>query len=345
MKSIAIHFGAGALGRGLTIPFLVASGYDVVAVDADLQLIDRLQTARGYDILLTDIDEQQHIPLAAALHPADPQLQEWLAQATVITTSVRKENLHHVALALKNCAPKTVICCENIEQSGAFFASLLQEAGVDGQHWSLPDCMVDRICSSHWPKTLEIEAESYGSICVQALENATIPDKFEITENIAARFQEKRILVNTYADGISFIGRAMGLEFLYQAAADQRINHLIDDYMQVMKIYLQQVCHLSPQHLDTMEQRHRQRLANTAIKRPLDTVARNFLAKITAGERFIYPLIELARRDINIDRAIPFVNALINGWAMQQENPSQARQQALNTIENTLIIKKLEEAS
>lgn len=344
MKPLAVHFGAGALGRGLTLPFLTESGYDVVAVDADRQLIDRLRTAGGYQVLLTDQNLAQTIPVHAACLPGDNALPPLLARAGVITTSVRKENLHHIASLLKGITPKTLICCENIEQSGKFFAGLMSAAGVDPAGWRLPDCMVDRICSARWPDSLDIEAEAYGSVCVQDLRGAEIPAGFERTDHIAARFQEKRILVNTYADGVSLLGRAAGLEYLYQAAADAAINREIAGYMQIMKLYLQRIYHFDPRHLDDMAARHRARLCNPAIKRPLTTVARNFLEKMTPGERFIFPLAELSTRHENIDAAMPFLRKLIAAWVADQQDPALAQRQVLAAIHHPGIIRKLEEA-
>lgn len=345
MKPIAIHFGAGALGRGLIIPFLMESGFDVVTVDNDSSLITRLKESGQYEILLTDNGEKQHITILDALHPSDEALAVWLRRASVITTSVRKENLHFVAKQLKGLTPGTVICCENIEHSGRYFAGLMQDAGIDPQDWSLPDCMVDRICSAKWPDSLMVETESWGSVCVQSSPKAFTIKKFASVENIECSFQEKRILVNTYADGISFLGQAAGLKYLYEAAQSKEINRDIADYMTLMKRYLQMGCGYETQYLEKMAEKHRQRLANPQIKRSLESVARNFLEKLTPSERFIYPLISLQQRGVDIQPAIPFLNQLINGWAGLQTNSLQARSQALQKINNGEIVDKLENSS
>ena len=342
MKPIAVHFGAGALGRGLVVPFLVESGFDVVAVDSDEKLLASIRESKGYDLLLTDSGETRHIHLQDIVHPADEELAGWLQKASVITTSVRKENLHHIVKQLKNVPPKTLICCENIEYSGRFFAELMQENGIEPDGWYLPDCMVDRICSSCWPASTLIEAESWGSVCVQKTPGATTVQKFEQTENITLRFQEKRILVNTCADGISFLGLAAGKQYLYQAAESDEINQAMADYMQLMKLYLRQECHLDENYLEKMAEKHRLRLCNPHIKRSLESVARNFLQKIGPTERFIYPLTVLMQRGVDIQPAIPFLNTLINGWANMQPDPQQARQQALQTINVAEITIRLE---
>jgi mannitol-1-phosphate 5-dehydrogenase len=338
MKPIAVHFGAGALGRGLTVPLLIESGFDVVAVDSDHQLLASIKESGGYDVLLTDKGEKQAVRLVDILHPADQSLAGWLQKASVITTSVRKENLHHIVRQLKDVSPKTLICCENIEYSGQYFSTLMRQAGINPDEWYLPDCMVDRICSSCWPASTLIEAESWGSVCVQKIPGAMPVQRFEQVDNIALRFQEKRILVNTFADGISFLGLAAGKQYLYQAAESATINQTMADYMQLMKIYLRQECHLDEVYLEKMAEKHRKRLCNPHIKRSLDSVARNFLQKIGPAERFIYPLTVLQQRGVDIQPAIPFLNTLINGWADAQPDPRLARQQALQTINAAGIV-------
>lgn len=345
MKPIAIHFGTGALGRGLVVPYLHESGFAVITVDTDRALAEQLKANHGYDLYLTDTGETRHIPVEDVLHPDDDKFQAWLDKASVITTSVRKENLHHVARLLGQVSPKTLICCENIEQSGAFFASLMRQEGISVEGGRLPDCMVDRICASLWPVSLLIETESWGTVCVQDLEGATVPEKFTLTSNIAFRFQEKRILVNTYADGISFLGAARGLTYLYEAAESAAIAADIADYMALMKYFLQQECQCEPAYLDRMASKHRDRLANAKIKREIGSVARNFLEKIRPTERFIYPLTVLQNKGVNIDSAIPFLNKLVNSWASMQSDSVSARRQALAAIGNKDLVAKLKSTS
>ncbi|WP_404652054.1 mannitol dehydrogenase family protein [Raoultella terrigena] len=342
MKPIAVHFGAGALGRGLVIPQLIDSGFDVVAVDSDQKLICAIQDEHGYDILLSDVGKKQRITLMDMINPTDEKLTEWLQKASVITTSVRKENLHYIASQLKNIAPKTLICCENIEYSGQYFAQLMREAKIDPDSWHLPDCMVDRICSSGWPNSTLIEAESWGSVCVQNLPGAFHVTQFERVDNITVRFQEKRILVNTFADGISFLGLAAGKNYLYQAAKSDEINQAMADYMQLMKEYLHMEYDLEMPYIEKMAAKHRQRLSNPHIKRSLTSVARNFLIKIGPNERFIYPLTILLRHKIDIRPSISFLNLLIDGWARTQPEPQSARRQALLAIGIDEIVSVLE---
>ena len=44
MPKTALHFGAGNIGRGFITPILQENGYEVVLVDVDSDLVNKLNT-------------------------------------------------------------------------------------------------------------------------------------------------------------------------------------------------------------------------------------------------------------------------------------------------------------
>ena len=48
MPKIALHFGAGNIGRGFITPILQENGYEVVLVDVDSDLVNKLNTDQEY---------------------------------------------------------------------------------------------------------------------------------------------------------------------------------------------------------------------------------------------------------------------------------------------------------
>ena len=54
MKQTILHFGAGALGKGLVIPVLHESDCQVIVVDADTNLVDFLQKEKAYTMYIPD---------------------------------------------------------------------------------------------------------------------------------------------------------------------------------------------------------------------------------------------------------------------------------------------------
>ena len=52
MAKTALHFGAGNIGRGFITPILQENGYEVVLVDVDFDLVNKLNIDKKYSCLL-----------------------------------------------------------------------------------------------------------------------------------------------------------------------------------------------------------------------------------------------------------------------------------------------------
>lgn len=107
---------------------------------------------------------------------------------------------------------KLVICAENIENVNHYFNELLHQAAkTEAQRkvansLVVPDTIVDRICSSDWPSSLQINTETFHELAVdQSLVPETHLSLIPAVENIDAAFARKRLMVNTYADAASFL--------------------------------------------------------------------------------------------------------------------------------------------
>src|SRR4028119_1735184 len=66
---LAVHFGAGNIGRGFIGQLLHESGYDIVFVDVRDDVVEALKTQGRYDVILADEDGRR-IPVdrVTALH-------------------------------------------------------------------------------------------------------------------------------------------------------------------------------------------------------------------------------------------------------------------------------------
>lgn len=103
-KKLVVHFGAGALGRGLVVPMLYESGCRIVLADTNPMLIEKMKDAKSYTLDVSD-DEQQRlhtIKIEDIVSPVtdEAMLLAYLHICDAVTTSVRRENLIHVAKVL-----------------------------------------------------------------------------------------------------------------------------------------------------------------------------------------------------------------------------------------------------
>lgn len=334
-KKTVVHFGGGALGRGLVIPLLVDSGYDVVLVDTNTALIEALGRHCSYPLDLTDAQPDSRlrtIPLKAVINGQDTEkVAEWLHKTDIVTTSVLRNNLVHIARTISgiwgtdDCTGKMVLCCENVENVGAYFRSLLldnaePEAYGNLEQLRVPDVVVDRICTAHFPDTIQVSSELFYECAVDAEVLAdTGIELIKSIANITGAFYKKRFLMNTYADAVSFLALPKGKSYLYEATVDEAINRDVAAYIALLKRLLIVEYGYSPEEVDQWADCYRSRLSNCEIPRSLETVARNFWQKITLEERFIAPVIQLMRLKENTDAAIPFLVKLIQAGVLSAD--------------------------
>jgi mannitol-1-phosphate 5-dehydrogenase len=123
---LAVHFGAGNIGRGFIGQLLHESGYDIVFVDVRDDVVAALKTEGRYEVILAD-ENESHIPVdrVTALHSARDaeEVTERLAEADLVTTAVGPSILPVIAPAIAQGllervrvggAPVNVIACENM---------------------------------------------------------------------------------------------------------------------------------------------------------------------------------------------------------------------------------------
>ncbi len=123
---LAVHFGAGNIGRGFIGQLLHESGYDIVFVDVRDDVVEALKTEGRYEVILAD-ENERHVPVdrVTALHSARDaeEVTERIAEADLVTTAVGPSILPVIAPAIAEGllervrvggAPVNVIACENM---------------------------------------------------------------------------------------------------------------------------------------------------------------------------------------------------------------------------------------
>lgn len=123
---LAVHFGAGNIGRGFIGQLLHESGYEIVFVDVRDDVVEALRTEGRYDVILAD-EDGRHVPVdgVTALHSARDaeEVTARIAEADLVTTAVGPSVLRVIAPAIAEglverarlgAAPVNVIACENM---------------------------------------------------------------------------------------------------------------------------------------------------------------------------------------------------------------------------------------
>jgi mannitol-1-phosphate 5-dehydrogenase len=160
---LAVHFGAGNIGRGFIGQLLHESGYDIVFVDVRDDVVAALKTEGRYEVILAD-ENESHIPVdrVTALHSARDaeEVTERLAEADLVTTAVGPSILPVIAPAIAQGllervrvggAPVNVIACENMVGASQALRGYVMEhvpeetAEAVEEISGFPNAAVDRI--------------------------------------------------------------------------------------------------------------------------------------------------------------------------------------------------------
>ena len=160
---LAVHFGAGNIGRGFIGQLLHESGYDIVFVDVRDDVVEALKTEGRYEVILAD-ENERHIPVdrVTALHSARDaeEVTERIAEADLVTTAVGPSILPVIAPAIAQGllervrvggAPVNVIACENMVGASQALRGHVMEhvpeesAGAVDEIAGFPNAAVDRI--------------------------------------------------------------------------------------------------------------------------------------------------------------------------------------------------------
>src|ERR671917_152137 len=160
---LAVHFGAGNIGRGFIGQLLHESGYDIVFVDVRDDVVEALKTQGRYDVILAD-ENEEHIAVdrVTALHSARDaeEVTARLAEADLVTTAVGPSFFPVIAPAIAaglvkrarlEGAPVNVIACENmIGASQALKGYVLEHVSEEERERveeisGFPNAAVDRI--------------------------------------------------------------------------------------------------------------------------------------------------------------------------------------------------------
>jgi mannitol-1-phosphate 5-dehydrogenase len=309
-----LHFGAGALGRGLILPRIAAAGNVVRVADTDPAVVDAIRNDHGYplDIAEPGAVDCRFVPIDGTyvIGRDDAALDAIIAGSDLVTTSVRLPNLPNVVERLKRvwrAAPprrRVVIGCENMRKVGAHISALFGSA-LEFE-LAAPDCVVDRICATQ-PDSLRIEAERYTEWVIEGPPQAGADGAADVDR----LFFRKRYLVNTLADGAAFLGLARGHRYLHQAIGDAGIIATLMPLVVLLEQHLERAFGFAAPELEDYRRLSLARLGNAAISRRLETVARDAWRKFGADERFVEPILAEARAGRDVSAALGVLARII----------------------------------
>jgi mannitol-1-phosphate 5-dehydrogenase len=352
MSGVAVHFGAGNIGRGFVGLILHRAGYQVVFADVIDQLIDALNGTPSYRVKEVGLDssEEQVDDYRAINSRADePALVAEIASADIVTTAVGPTVLRFVAPQIAaglrrrpGDAPRlAVMACENAINATDALAGHIRSA-VPEAEWPavaaravFANTAVDRIVPAQSADAgLDVTVETYFEWAIERApfggQEPSIPDATWV-DDLAPYIERKLFTVNTGHATTAYHGFARGIKKLSDALADDVVRAAVTGVLAETKQLLVAKHDFPAEAQQAYVDKILQRFANPYLPDTVDRVGRQPLRKLSRSERLIGPAAELAERGVRPQHLLATVEAALS-FDVPDDPESVELQQLLRTL-------------
>ncbi|MCH1884203.1 mannitol-1-phosphate 5-dehydrogenase [Agrococcus sp. ARC_14] len=302
----AVHFGAGNIGRGFVGLLLHRAGYEVTFVDVNPELIGMLQTADVYQVREVGGDATVHTVsgFTGIDSKADPAAAaQAVADADVVTCAVGPTVLRFIApviregLALRSGQPVVVMACENaIGATDTLRDLVLEGAPTLASKAVFANTAVDRIIPPQDPAGLDVVVEDFFEWSIDrtpfAGDEPVIPDA-HFVDDLAPFIERKLFTVNTGHATTAYAGWNAGIETIAEALQEPEIRAAVEAALaDTSRLLLAKFGFDADEHAAYVA-RAIERFENPALPDTCERIGRQPLRKLSAGERFVQPAVEL----------------------------------------------------
>ncbi|WP_078382191.1 mannitol-1-phosphate 5-dehydrogenase [Sutcliffiella halmapala] len=308
---LAVHFGAGNIGRGFIGALLYQSGYHTTFVDVNKEVVDLLNEKKEYRVVLADrTKDELTVGNVAAINSAtEPErLVEAIVNADLVTTAVGPAILPIIAKALVqglrkrlavNPQPLNIIACENLIGGSTLLKKSVyeliseQEIASFDEYFAFPDAAVDRIVpnQSNEDKLMVIVEPYYEWVVDESKVVGITPSIKGITfvEDLTPYIERKLFTVNTGHAITAYIGYQLGFPTINEALEDAEVRRLVEQALNESGALLVKKYGFNLEDHQEYIQKILKRFLNPYITDEVTRVGRAPMRKLGANDRLIAP--------------------------------------------------------
>lgn len=359
---LAIHFGAGNIGRGFIGQLLYQSGYEICFVDVNQSIINDINKLKKYRIkLVGDNPKSIEVKNISAVNSNDIDLVvEKIIQADIITTALGANILKYIAPVIakgiskriiENKQPLNIIACENMIGASSKLKELVYsnfdklEIRELKKYIGFPNSAVDRIVPiQNNEEKLLVETEEFFEWDVDISE--IVGEKPNITgityvNDLQAYIERKLFAVNATHAAIAYLGYIDGKKTIYEATKSKKVMDIVEQVTQETGQLLVQKYNFDLIKHQNYIKMIIQRFSNKYISDDIVRVARSPIRKIGKNERLVAPAKQLLLYDIEPQALSMVIAAALH---FKNEQDAEAKELQLFIQEND-VQKALEKYS
>lgn len=306
---IAVHFGAGNIGRGFIGQLLHQAGYALTFLDVNDDVVQQLKTHDSYKVIETGVGATTHtIANFTALNSGTEfdEAAKVIASAQILTTSVGPNVLKFLAplivagLKLREDGnPLVIMACENAIRATDILKSHILEidSTVDSKA-VFANTAVDRIVPPQKDGLgLDVLVEAFSEWVIDSSElgknTPSIPGA-EFVADLAPFIERKLFTVNTGHATLAYVGQKNGARTIVEAIENPAVKNVMLGALEESSKVL-----VSRHGFDAAKLKHYVektvlRFTNPDLDDPVTRVGREPARKLARHDRLVGPAAYLA---------------------------------------------------
>ena len=300
---IAVHFGAGNIGRGFIGALLQDAGYHVVFADVNQPLIDAMRTRGSYRVIELDGMLQSHSydNFSVLNSQADElELMEQIADAELVTASVGAAVLSRIAplieagLRLRTRREKLVVmACENALRASETIRDAMADQNLAYNQAIFCNTAVDRIVPVQLTGSEpDVSVESFSEWIIDQTPLGDrvldIPGAIFVSD-LNPYIERKLYTVNTAHLAIAYLGQRFGHKRVFESLQDPGV---LAGTRLALSETAQVLIHkhgIDPAAHEKYVAKTLERISNPAVDDEVVRVGRDPIRKLSRNERLIGP--------------------------------------------------------
>lgn len=301
---IAVHFGAGNIGRGFIGQLLHESGYSLVFLDVNAELVDSLKTNSSYQIIETGVDanitEIRDFKAFNTNTEFDLAV-EAIASANLLTTSVGANALKFLAPAVvaglksrSSSEPLLIMACENAIRATDLFRAEI--AALDSEVLDkavFANTAVDRIVPPQKDSQgLNVLVEQFCEWVIETSELGNSVPKIEralFVSDLTPYIERKLFTVNTGHASLAYIGQRHGCSTIVEAIKNPDVKNAVSRILQETSQVLVRRHGFDESTQAKYVEKTLERFSEPQLDDPVTRVGREPSRKLSRNDRLVAP--------------------------------------------------------
>jgi mannitol-1-phosphate 5-dehydrogenase len=308
---LAVHFGAGNIGRGFIGSLLSQSGYEVVFVDVNDEVVRLLNERKEYRVLIADESGKEevirHVSAVNSQTESDKVI-HYLTEADLVTTAVGPNILPIISSILAeglrkrlsvNQKPLNIIACENMIGGTTFLKEKVfekiseEEKSLFEKNYGFLDCAVDRIVPNQKNSDpLAVTVEPFFEWVVEQ-KNVVgdIPNVkgMQLVDDLMPYIERKLFTVNTGHAMAAYLGYNKNLQTIKEAMDNKEIYSDVQQALNESGAVLVKKYGFNENEHKKYIEKIINRFTNPSISDEIVRVARSPIRKLGANDRLMKP--------------------------------------------------------